>query len=109
VISLAIATICLAHEGHQPLPTRGVQVEVAKGKVTLSDSSRQLPGVETTTVSQGQLVQRLPAPASVVVPRDRQAVVISRVAGRVEKLFVRPGDTIHAGDPIAELRSPGLD
>ena len=108
-VCLTIVAVCLAHEGHQPLPTRGVQVDVAKGTITLSDSSRRLMDVQTVTVDQGQLVQKLPAFASVVVPWDRRAVVTTRVAGRVVQLLARPGDRVLKGQAIAEIRSPELD
>ena len=108
-VCLTIVAVCLAHEGHQPLPTRGVQVDIAKGTITLSDSSRRLMDVQTVTVDQGQLVQKLPAFASVVVPWDRRAVVTTRVAGRVVQLLARPGDRVLKGQAIAEIRSPELD
>ncbi len=33
--------LVFAHEGHQPLPTKGVQVDVAHGHVTLSAQARE--------------------------------------------------------------------
>ncbi len=34
---LMACSISTAHEGHQPLPTKGVQVDTDRGYITLSD------------------------------------------------------------------------
>ena len=39
-----------SHEGHQPLPTRGVQVDLDKGLVTVSGDSRKVLDVQTQIV-----------------------------------------------------------
>lgn len=42
-----VATAAFGHEGHQPLPTRGVQLDLKSGKISLSRSARELIDVRT--------------------------------------------------------------
>ncbi len=36
-----------AHEGHQPLPTKGVQVDIQRGQLTLSAQACNAIGLQT--------------------------------------------------------------
>lgn len=97
-----------AHEGHQPLPTKGVQVDLKTGHITLSRSARDAIDVRTVVVDQRRGEQRLRAYASLVSPWTKYAVVTSRLPGRVVSLPVRPGDLVQAGQVLAELDSLDL-
>lgn len=105
---LAAATSLAAHEGHQPLPTKGVQVDLAKGHITLSRSARNVIDVQTAEVERRENTERLRAYATVVAPWTRYAVITSRLPGRVTALHVRPGDTVKAGQIVAEIDSLDL-
>ena len=48
-LAALVAIACLwnvrslrAHEGHEPLPTKGAQVDVGKGLITLSPEAQQI-------------------------------------------------------------------
>ena len=103
-----VAAVAAAHEGHQPLPTRGVQVDLKSGRISLSRSARELIDVRTAATERRDSTERLRAYATIVAPWTKYAVVTSRLAGRVVALHVRPGDVIEAGQLLAEVDSLDL-
>lgn len=108
ILVFGFATSSLAHEGHQPLPTKGVQVDLAKGRIALSKTARDLIDVRTVEVEQREGTEQLRAYATLVSPWTKYAVVTSRLSGRVVTLLVRPGDVVEAGQVLAELDSLDL-
>ncbi|MEX2286231.1 MAG: efflux RND transporter periplasmic adaptor subunit [Planctomycetaceae bacterium] len=103
-----LGSMAMAHEGHQPLPTKGVQVDLAKGRISLSRDARDVIDVRTAEVERQNSTERLRAYATLVAPWTKYAVVTSRLAGRVVALHVRPGDSVEAGQVLAELDSLDL-
>lgn len=101
VLSLAV----IAHEGHQPLPTRGVQVDLKQGRIILARSARDLIDVQTADVTQQVSERRLRGYATTEAPWTGYAVVTSRLPGRIVSLSVRPGDAVAAGQVLAEMES----
>ncbi len=101
------------HEGHEPLPTRGARtIKDKSGRVTgvvLSREAREALGLETGRVEQRHLARRVLAYASLVTPWQRHAFATSRLAGRVEKLHVRPGQSVRAGQVLADVRGVELE
>jgi len=100
------ATACLsalAHEGHQPLPTKGVEVDVKTGHLTLSRSARNLLDVQTVEVKTDSMSQSMRAYARTVAPWNQHAFVSSQLPGRIVNLTVQPGDQIQAGQKLAEV------
>ncbi|MFN7735342.1 MAG: BON domain-containing protein, partial [Pirellula sp.] len=65
---LIACSISSAHEGHQPLPTKGVQVDTDRGYITLSGLARDAIGLETAEVSIGEVSSGLFAYAESVAP-----------------------------------------
>ncbi len=109
VLLLVIAAASVfAHEGHQPLPTKGVQVDLKKGHITLSKAARDVLDVRTAAAERRESTERLRAYATVVAPWTKYAVVTSRLPGRVVALHVRPGDAVEAGQLLAEVDSLDL-
>jgi multidrug efflux pump subunit AcrA (membrane-fusion protein) len=98
-----------AHEGHQALPTRGASVDTEKGLVALAPQARAALGVEVAEVTPGRLEDEVVAPAAVVAPWQRHAYASSRLGGKVAALHVRPGDTVHQGQTVAEVESLELE
>src|SRR6516165_2233032 len=96
-------TWLLAHEGHAPLPTRGAQVDVAKGLVILSPETRAALDVQTAEVDTRPVEERLLAYASLAAPWQQHAFVTTRLPGRVVKLHAQPGQDVAAGEPLAEV------
>ncbi len=103
------ATWLWAHEGHAPLPTKGSQVDLAKGEVMLSREAREALDVQTAEVATGTVEERLLAYATVTAPWQQHAFASSRLAGRIVKLYVQPGDAVAAGQPLAEVESVELE
>ncbi len=107
--ALATAAVLLAHEGHAPLPTSGTQVDLVKGLVVLSTEAREALDVRTAEVGTD------PAPASVLgyatlsAPWQKHAFATSRLSGRIVTLQARPGQSVAAGDILAEVQSPELE
>ena len=51
LVGLLLTTaIVLAHEGHKPLPTRGMEVNPETGRMTLTDVARSILDVQTTEI-----------------------------------------------------------
>ena len=114
----AVASACLltagvaalfAHEGHAPLPTRGVQVDAARGHLLLTADARDGLGVTTAEVEARAVEGRVLAYATVVVPWTRHGFATSRLPGRVAKVHVVPGQLVRAGDIVAEVLSLDLE
>jgi len=109
LIALCSAKATLAHEGHAPLPTKGVQIDVDKGLATLSADAREALGVATQEVAEGAVPERVTAYARVAVPWQRHHFVTSTVAGRIVSLHAKPGQKVTRGQLLAEVQSPALD
>ena len=45
-----VVTLVIAHEGHTPLPSKGAQVDVAKGHIVLSADARAALDMQTTEI-----------------------------------------------------------
>lgn len=72
--------------------------------VKISSRVAQNLGVRTAEVTQGMLDQKFEAVGAVAFDERAVAVVPARVAGLVERLFVRaPFDPVAKGQPLAEI------
>lgn len=98
-----------AHAGHAPLPTRGAQVDVEKGQMVISRDARTALDVQTAEVGLRPLEERILAYATLVAPWQRHAYVTTRLAGRIDKLYVKPGQTVASGQVLAEVKSLELE
>lgn len=99
----------IAHEGHAPLPTKGVQVDVVKGVITLSPDALKSLGLQTAPVEQRALEEKALAYATLVTPWQQQYFVSSQISGRIAALHVRTGERVEPGELLAEIASPELD
>lgn len=64
------------------------------------------PLIRSAEVSRRTLHEARPGMATVVPPADATLDINAFISGQVERLYVRPGTRVAAGDPIALLRSP---
>ncbi len=108
-VAFLIVAPAHAHEGHRPLPTRGMEVNLETGSMLLTKAARETLDVLTVEAAAKQLSQSLDAYGSIVVPWDRHAVLSSPLTGRIVALKVSPGDTVKAGQVMAEMESPELE
>jgi RND family efflux transporter MFP subunit len=98
-----------AHEGHKPLPTKGVEVDAESGTLVLSASARHAIEVKTEEVVQGSLASDLNAFGTLTVPWNNHALVGSLMEGRVESVLVVAGDKVQAGQVVAQIASPLIE
>ncbi len=98
-----------AHEGHQPLPTKGIQVDVKNGQVTLSARAHDAIGLRSEEVLVGTVSSSLKVYAESVTPWHAKAIGSAQIAGRIAKLLVRPGDFVEKNQIVAELSSRELE
>jgi len=105
ILLTAAATWLWAHAGHAPLPTKGAQVDVAKGQVILSGEARDTLGVQTVEVGPRSIEESIFAYATLMTPWHKHAYVSARLAGRIDKLHIQPGQTVTAGQVLAEVES----
>jgi cobalt-zinc-cadmium efflux system membrane fusion protein len=99
----------VAHEGHQPLPTKGVQVDTARGKITLSKQARDSIGLVADEVTVGNVATLTQVFAETVAPWQSTAFGSAQISGRIAKLLVRPGDHVNQDQIVAELSSRELE
>ena len=97
-----------AHEGHKPLPAKGVEVNVVRGSVLLTQPARDALGLETAEVSIESGEDRVQAYARLVSPWQQRAFVASQIRGKIVRLYIQPGDVVAAGQPLAGIDSPEL-
>ena len=109
LVSLAFATLVYAHEGHRPLPTRGMEVDAETGKMVLTKTSRDLLDVQTAEVTSKPFEHTIWTYGSIVVPWNQHAVIASPLAGRIVDLKVSPGETVQAGQVVAVMESLELE
>ena len=108
-VLLVVSGIALAHEGHEPLPTKGVLVDVDAGTIALSRVAHQALGVATAEVATRPFVDRTLAYARLIPGWNRHAFAATGIAGRVVAIHVRAGDSVEAGQRLATLQSLTLE
>src|SRR5205814_3275110 len=71
--------------------------------------AREALGVETAPVDSRPVEEHLLAYASLTAPWQQHAFATSRLPGQIVALQVQPGQTVGAGQPLAEVRSVELE
>lgn len=98
-----LALTSLAHEGH--VKTSAVSLDPNAPK-RVSEATAEAIGLETTEVGRGR-VERVVRLVGAARPLpDRLEAAAPRIDGIVRAIRVRMGDTVRAGDVVAELDSP---
>lgn len=98
-----------AHEGHAPLPTKGIEVDAAKGTLLLTKSAREALGLQTIEVTQQKFQQQWLAYAKLEAPWQQSVQVASQISGKISRIYRQPGQWIEAGEPLAEIESNELE
>ncbi|MFM2216234.1 MAG: Cation efflux system protein CusB precursor, partial [Planctomycetota bacterium] len=99
----------LGHEGHKPLPTRGVEVDLDRGSMVVSPEALGALGVEASQVVKGKTRETFSAYGSLVVPWNQWAMVSTRLEGRIVAMHVVEGQEVERGEVIAELECPEIE
>ncbi len=95
-----------AHENHAPLPTKGVTI--AGDTILLSDKAREAIGLTTAKVELADIRRVVTVNARAELPWRAQAMITSLVAGKIDQVLVRPGETVAAGQELARVASAEL-
>ena len=110
---LALVTVAVtwlfAHEGHAPLPTKGAQVDVEKGRIVLAASARSALDVEVAKVEIRPFSERVLSYVTLTAPWQNHAFATSQLPGRILHMHVRPGQAVKTGELLAEVHSPQLE
>lgn len=104
---VARADCARAHDGHAALPTKGATVQ--GDELLLSEPARAAIGLETAKVTLGDLSRVVRARARVELPWYQQAMITTLVPGRIERVLVRPGEAVEAGQELARVESLELE
>lgn len=98
-----------AHEGHEPLPTKGVVVDAEHGTLALSRAAHRALMIETADVTGHAIDSRTTAYARLVPAWKRHAFAATGIGGRVAAIHVRAGDVVTAGQRLATIESLALE
>ena len=108
ILTVAVGVL-LAHEGHTPLPSKGAEVDVAKGFIRLSADARTALDVRSAEIATQPPPDTVLAYATLVTPWKGHAFAVSRLSGRIVALHAKPGDRVDAGQVLADVRSQELE
>ncbi len=98
-----------SHEGHQPLPSKGVHVDSNRGYITLSGQARSAIGLVAEEVAVGEVASTLTVYAETDSPWQAKAFGSAQVSGRIVRLLARPGDMVVKNQVVATLSSRELE
>lgn len=85
--------------------TVGAAAQTNEESFAASDAELARLGVEVGSVELAERVELAAAPAAVVVPPSRQALVSAPQGGVVARLLVAEGDVVAVAQPLAEIDS----
>jgi len=97
------------HEGHQPLPTKGVQIDFERGHITLSKQARDAIGVQTVELTERTVSNTIRGNVEMLVPWTARAFATAQISGRITKMVAKPGSNVRKGQVLAELTSRELE
>jgi len=100
-----LASPARAHEGHEPLPTKGAVVNAQKGTVALAPEALRMLDVRTAEVQEFEHFDRGFAFASLESPWQQKAFASTQLPGRILSIHVRSGDVVRKGQLLAEIES----
>ncbi|MFO0559127.1 MAG: efflux RND transporter periplasmic adaptor subunit [Polyangiales bacterium] len=117
VVSTLLAALVAFGLGRYALPSRAVAPPTVSRAPERAPSARRvrLPeelarraGVRVERAASRPMLPSLDLVGTVEFDRDKLAEVGARIGGRITRVFVRAGDRVRAGDPIAEVESAEL-
>lgn len=99
----------IAHEGHEPIPSKGAALDEKRGSIALSATSRDMLDVRTGEVVPLRHQDRVRTYATIESPWGRKAFAASMLPGRVSAIHVGSGEQVKAGQLLAEVESRELE
>lgn len=113
IVTMAFVALALpavrahAHDEHEHLPSKGATLY--GDLVLLSPSAEKAIGLKRAKVALGPWRQNVVANATVDVACSRHGYATTLLGGRIERLLVRPGDFVEAGQELARVKSIDLE
>lgn len=107
-LGLAAALLLFAHEGHKAITVKGVKFR-KDGRLTMQELNRTAIGLKTWKVGLRDMEETIEINARAHVPWDRRAFASARIPGIISAIHVRPGQTVKAGEVLAEIESLQLE
>lgn len=105
-LCLWIASPVIAHEGHNEAFGGGEStVTTSTQKIQVSKEGQQAIGVKTITVAPGALNRVLQATGKVQAAENRAYDINPQVSGIVSAIYAKQGDSVHAGQVLANIHS----
>lgn len=104
---LLLPGVALAHEGHEPLPSKGASVQ--QNRLMLSASAAKAIGVQLGKVTLADTRRTVQAVGSLELPWSQQAYVSTLFDGRVEQVLVKPGESVAEGQVLARISGAELE
>ena len=98
----------LAHGGHGDEFQGGGQATQAAGAVKVDAQTQERTGIKVETATRQRLGFGVKATGQIEALPSKRVEVTNPTGGQVIKLFVQPGDSVQAGQPVALLSSPDL-
>lgn len=105
--AMAMLGDVFAHENHAPLPAKGVTI--AGDTIMLSDKARDAIGLTTAKIQLSDIHRIVIVNAKVELPWHAQAMITSLLPGKIDRVLVRPGETVTAGQELARVASVELE
>ncbi|MGH7577652.1 MAG: efflux RND transporter periplasmic adaptor subunit [Longimicrobiales bacterium] len=97
-----------AHPAEEHAETRDEHGEGEAGLVALTEAAHRTAGIETAAVEERSLRLAMvggAVPGEVEFDPARVALISPRTSGRIERLLVVEGESVRAGEPVAEILS----
>lgn len=104
---LLTATPAIAGGGHGGESLGSGEASEAKPIVLDASDAAQI-GIEVESIIRKPLAFGIPTTGQIETASDRKAAVTTPATGTVIKFFVKPGDLVKIGQPVALLLSPEL-
>lgn len=80
------------------------------GEVSIPTDSPKLKQIKVEAAREGEVpVNEVDAPGKIEVNPNRISRVVTPVAGRITQVFVKLGDPVEQGQPVATIESPDAD
>lgn len=84
--------------------------QIRPGEVALPADSPKLKQIKVESVQTAQVpLDEVDAPGKLEVNPNRVSRVVTPVAGRITQVFVKLGDAVKEGQPVATIESPDAD
>ncbi|HVC96677.1 MAG TPA: efflux RND transporter periplasmic adaptor subunit [Pirellulales bacterium] len=104
---LSHPTALFAHGDHEALPAKGAAVH--GDQLFLSPSAQKALGVKLVKVTLSEWERTIGVNAVVDLPCGNHAYTSTLVAGRIERILARAGDSVEAGQELARVESMDLE